>query len=211
MAREGNVGEMSVVRGGPGLLAPDLGSDGSELAPLAQALAFEASAGHTGLLQAPVDASPAKLLDAVARELGPGLRVAHLDGLWRAPDELAGAALRAATGLCPEDPCFAFDAYLSHLRAIDQGLVLLIDEVAALPPVTLDWLRTRIAEAGGTLRVVAVAAEGGTAIAAAHRFGLALPVLRPAGVPGGRRRPALIAGVALTAVTLGVLAVNMIR
>jgi hypothetical protein len=205
------VGEMSVIRAGPGPPASDLGSDGSGLGALAQTLAFEASAGHTGLLQAPAGASPAKLLDAVARELGPGLRVAHLDGVWRAPDELAGATMRAATGVWPEDPIFAFDAYLSHLRETGQGLVLLIDEVAAFPPATLDWLRSRIAEANGTLRVVAVAAEGSTAIAAAHRFGLVRAVPLPAEVRSARRRPALIAGVALTAVALGVLVVTWIR
>jgi hypothetical protein len=179
-----------------------------------QTLALEASAGHTGLLQAPADASAAKLLDAVARELGPDLRVAHLDGVWRAPEELAGATLRAAAGVWPEDPVFAFDAYLSHLRATGQGLVLLIDEVAALPPATLDWLRGRIARADGTLRVVAVAAEGATALAAAHRFGLVRAVPsspEPPSRPHWPHRPALVAGVAVTVLALGVLIVTLIR
>jgi hypothetical protein len=137
--------------------------------------------------------------------------VAHLDGVWRAPEELAGAALRAAAGVWPKDPCFAFEAYLSHLRATDQGLVLLIDEVAALPPATLDWLRARITEAGGTLRVVAVASEGSSAIAAAHRFGLtrAVPVAaEPAPVP---RRLGWIAAALLIAALLGAFLVTWIR
>jgi hypothetical protein len=202
---------MSVIPAEPRSPAPDPGSGTRGLGSLAQTLAFEASAGHTGLLQAPADASAAKLLDAVARELGPGLRVAHLDGVWRAPEELAGAALRAAAGVWPEDPLFAFDAYLSHLRATDQGLVLLIDEVAALPPATLDWLRGRIAEADGTLRVVAVAAEGATALAAAHRFGLVRAVPFSPEAPSGAHRPALIAAVAFIAIAFGALIQTLIR
>jgi hypothetical protein len=203
--------DMSVMRAGPDPASPDQRSDAPELAPLAQALAREASAAHNGLLQAPADASPAHLLDAVARELGPGLRVAHLDGVWRSPEELAGASLRAAAGVWPEDPCFAFEAYLSHLRASDQGLVLLIDEVAALPPATLDWLRARITEAGGTLRVVAVASEGASAIAAARRFGLARAVSVAAERPPNPSRLGRIAAALLTVTLLGALLVIWIR
>jgi hypothetical protein len=199
-----------MVREEAALLAmePRPGGPRPSLTPLAQTVADEATAGHTRLLQAPADASPGELLDAVARELGSELRVAHLAGAGGTPEALAAAALEAATGVSPEAPLFAFEAYLAHLRSTGRGLVLLIDDVTALPPKTQRWLRARIAAADGALRVVAAAADGGAAVAAARGFGLAVavPATPAPTAPVERTQPAVVAIVGLVALALGVLA-----
>ncbi|MBW2399330.1 MAG: AAA family ATPase [Deltaproteobacteria bacterium] len=54
-----------------------------------------------------------------------------------------------------DDPVFAFEAYLCHLREIDSSLLLLIDDMSAMPLATVRWLGRRALNSKGELRVIA--------------------------------------------------------
>jgi type II secretory pathway predicted ATPase ExeA len=58
-----------------------------------------------------------------------------------------------------EDPVFAFEAYLSHLREIDSSLLLLIDDLDAMPLATVRWLGRCILNSKGELRLIASALD----------------------------------------------------
>jgi type II secretory pathway predicted ATPase ExeA len=58
-----------------------------------------------------------------------------------------------------EDPVFAFEAYLAHLREVGSGLLLLIDELCAMPPDTLHWLSRYLLTSKGEFRLIASALD----------------------------------------------------
>jgi hypothetical protein len=58
-----------------------------------------------------------------------------------------------------EDPVFAFEAYLGHLRETGSCLLLLIDELSGMPLETVRWLGHLIANSKGELRLIATALE----------------------------------------------------
>jgi type II secretory pathway predicted ATPase ExeA len=54
-----------------------------------------------------------------------------------------------------EDSVFAFEAYLHHLRENDSSLLLLIDDLSAMPLETVRWLGGCILNSKGELRLIA--------------------------------------------------------
>jgi type II secretory pathway predicted ATPase ExeA len=58
-----------------------------------------------------------------------------------------------------QDPVFAFEAYLAHLREIDSGIILLVDDLYAIPLEAMRWLAHRVANSKGELRLIASAAD----------------------------------------------------
>jgi type II secretory pathway predicted ATPase ExeA len=58
-----------------------------------------------------------------------------------------------------DDPLFAFEAYLAHLRAVDSGILLLVDDLYAMPLDAMRWLAHQIANSKGELRLIASAAD----------------------------------------------------
>ena len=56
-----------------------------------------------------------------------------------------------------EDPVFAFESYLCHLREIGSSLLLLIDDLSAMPLSTVRWLGSRALDSKGELRLIASA------------------------------------------------------
>jgi len=119
----------------------------------------------------------AAALDQLAAQLDAGSRVVHWDGRAAEPAAAAAELLAATLGARPQDPLFAFAAYLMHLRAHSERLVVVIDDLDALPPRTAQWLRATLDGSGDTLRALACAADAAAAERAAARLGLAL--LRP--------------------------------
>ena len=116
-------------------------------------------------------------LEQIAHHLDAGSQVVHWDGRASEPADAAAELLGATLGAHPHDPLFAFSAYLMHLRAHSQRLVVVIDDLDALPPRTAQWLRAALDSSGGTLRALACAADDAAAERAVARLGLAL--LRP--------------------------------
>jgi len=58
-----------------------------------------------------------------------------------------------------EDPVFAFEAYLSHLREIGSGLLLLLDDFFTMPLETVRWLGRCALNSKGELRLIASALD----------------------------------------------------
>lgn len=123
----------------------------------------------------PVAAVAAPLeLDRVAHELDAASHVVHLAGRPAEPADAASELLAEALGARPADPLFAFDAYLLHLRARSERLVVVIEDLDALPAPTAAWLRRALDRARGALCALATAPDPTAAEQAAARFGLAL-------------------------------------
>jgi hypothetical protein len=132
---------------------------------------------------AAVVAAPLEL-DRVAHQLDAASHVVHLAAHSAAPADAAGELLAEALGARPADPLFAFDAYLLHLRAQSERLVVVIEDLDALPAPTAAWLRRALDRSRGALCALAGAPNPSAAERAAARLGLALH--RPA-----PREPAL--------------------
>ncbi len=126
-------------------------------------------------------------LEQLAARLGPGHQLVHWSEHAREPAAVASALLAEATGVRPADPLFAFAAYLAHLRDRSERLLVMIEDLDAVPPSTAQWLRTTLESSGGTLRAVAAAADDASAVRAAARLGLSLSVARPAGARSQQR------------------------
>jgi len=112
--------------------------------------------------------------------------VVHWSGRAHDPAAAAAELLVQATGARPRDPLFAFTAYLMHLHTRAERLVVVIDDLDAIPPRLAQWLRGALDSSDGTLRALASAADDATAERAAARLGLALvrplpqaPVVEP--------------------------------
>jgi general secretion pathway protein A len=56
-----------------------------------------------------------------------------------------------------EDPVFAFEACLAHLREVGSALLLLVDDLRAMPLETVRWLSRRALTSKGELRLIASA------------------------------------------------------
>jgi hypothetical protein len=100
--------------------------------------------------------------------------VVHWSGSTHDPAAAAAELLAEATGSHPQDPLFAFAAYLLHLRARSERLVVVIDDLDAMPPQLAQWLRDSLDSSGGTLRALASAADDTAVERATARLGLAL-------------------------------------
>lgn len=157
---------------------------------------------------APADA-PGEL-DEIAHQLDAASRVVHLEARGAEPAETAAALLEAALGARATDPLFAFSAYLLHLRARSERLVVVIDDLDALPPQTAQWLRAALDQSGGSLLAVARTHDAESAERAAARFHLDLqhpPVALAA--PMWRDAWPLLGSLGLLAVALGALALRL--
>ena len=119
-------------------------------------------------------APAASRLDQLASQFAAGEHVVHWSGRARDPASAAAELLAEATGGRPQEPLFAFAAYLLHLRARSERLVVVIDDLDALPPRIAQWLRAALDSSGGTLRALASAADDAAAERGAARFGLTL-------------------------------------
>ena len=137
------------------------------------AAAQDGGAASAALAQ-PTPTRSVSPLDELANQFGDGEHVVHWNG--RASDPAAAAAelLAEATGSRPREPLFAFAAYLLHLHARSERLVVVIDDLEALPPRIAQWLRAALDSSGGTLRALASAADDAAAERGAARFGLTL-------------------------------------
>ena len=116
-------------------------------------------------------------LDQIAYQLDAGSRVVHLAGRLDDPASIASEVLEAALSVRPPDPLFAFAAYLLHLRARSEHLVVVIEDLEALPPATARWLRASLDHSGGALRALGRTHDTAAAERATARLGLEL--IRP--------------------------------
>ena len=127
-------------------------------------------------------------LDRLAHQYGPGAHVVHWSGNTHDPAAAATELLAEATGSRPQDPLFAFAAYLLHLRARSERLVVVIDDLDTMPPQLAQWLRGALDSSGGTLRALASASNDTAVERATARLGLALVrPQRPLPVVASRR------------------------
>jgi hypothetical protein len=126
-------------------------------------------------------ADAASPFDQLAHGLAAGEHVVHWNGSTDDPATAAGELLAEATGSRPQEPLFVFAAYLLHLRTRSERLVVVIDDLDAMPPRLAQWLRAALDSSDGTLRALASAADDAAAERATARLGLVL--VRP-------RRPA---------------------
>ena len=126
------------------------------------------------------------------------------------PATAAAELVLQATGSRPREPLFAFAAYLMHLRARSERLVVVIDDLDSIPPRLAQWLREMLDSSDGTLRALASAADEAAVERGTKRLGLALvrpvrqaPVLEPRRWWLGAATAALVAlGLAALLVTL---------
>jgi hypothetical protein len=139
-------------------------------------------------------------LDRLAAQFGHVEHMVRWNGRAADPATAAADLLAEATGTRPQDPLFAFAAYLIHLRARSERLVVVIDDLDAVPPAVARWLREALDSSDGTLRALASAADDATAERATARLGLALVrPLRQAAAPASRR----LVWLAVASVALG--------
>ena len=129
--------------------------------------------------------------------------VVHWNGRAHEPATAAAELLLQATGRRPKEPLFAFAAYLMHLHARSERLVVVIDDLDSISPRLAQWLRGMLDSSDGTLRALASAADDAAAERGTKRLGLALVrPLRQAPVVEPRRGWLGVATVALGAAVI---------
>jgi type II secretory pathway predicted ATPase ExeA len=58
-----------------------------------------------------------------------------------------------------QNSVFAFEAYLAHLRETGSGILLLVDDLSAMPLESVRWLARLAANSKGELRLIASASD----------------------------------------------------
>jgi type II secretory pathway predicted ATPase ExeA len=76
------------------------------------------------------------------------------------PDDLCSWILNGLGSARFEDPVFAFEGYLGHLRETGSVILLMVDDVHAMPLETTRWLGRRTVTSKGEFRLIASALQG---------------------------------------------------
>jgi type II secretory pathway predicted ATPase ExeA len=126
---------------------------------LAELMDCGSEPAHPAVLVGPPGVGKSLLLRLVGKRLeGLGLRVS----LVHPALDTEGLCLWILEGLGGtrfQDPVFAFEAYLAHLRESGSGILLLVDELYAMPLDSVRWLAHCVANSKGELRLIASALD----------------------------------------------------
>jgi type II secretory pathway predicted ATPase ExeA len=126
---------------------------------LAELLECGSAMARPAVILGPPGIGKSLLLQLVARRLeGDGLHV-FLAYPSLNTEDLCTWILERLDAPRFEDPVFAFEAYLCHLREAGASLLLLIDDLSEMPLETVRWLGRCLLNSKGELRLIASALD----------------------------------------------------